>query len=145
MELFYKIVIIVAIVILILALTYIGILLSEKKLSGTSTVGFPPVKNSCPDNWEAIVDENDSNKIYCKVPIANMKNTGTILKEKEDGTTNIENTIGYSEDVFADTPVINFDNSLWAGNGKTSDCAKKDWANTYDILWDGITNYSKCE
>jgi hypothetical protein len=144
MEMFYKIVIIVAVILLILILTYIGILLAEKKLTGENLVGFPPVKSSCPDNWEAKVDAN--NKVFCVVPSSQKKNVGTILDESivDNTKMNYEMTSGYDSTTFSGSNVINFDDSLWAGSGKSADCAKKDWANTYDILWDGISNYTNC-
>ena len=145
MELFYKIVIIVAIVLLILILTYVGILLGEKKLTCENLVGFPPVKSSCPDNWESKVDDDDN--VFCVVPTENKKNVGTILDASAIDATkkNIETTTGYNTTTFQGTDVVNFSDSLWSGTGKSADCAKKDWANTYDVLWDGISNYTKCD
>lgn len=144
MELFYKIVIFIAIIILILILTYVGILLSEQS-SNSTEVGFPPVKNSCPDNWKAIINHN--NETFCEVPTKKtQKNAGYILDKSSIGqnTTAAENTFGYDNTTFG-KPVINFNSTLWSGSGVTADCAKKQWADTYDILWDGITNYSKCD
>ena len=139
LKVFYKIVIIVAIVLLILILTYVGILLAEKKLTGENLVGFPPVKSSCPDNWESKVDANDN--VFCVVPTANNKNVGSLL----EAASLTANSNIYETTTFPGTNVINFSDSLWAGSGKTADCAKKDWANTYDVLWDGISNYTKCD
>jgi len=49
MEQFYVIVITIAIVLLILALTYIGVFLIG---DDTTQVTFPPHSNQCPDYWE---------------------------------------------------------------------------------------------
>jgi hypothetical protein len=153
MESFYNIVLIVAVILLILILTYVGILLAEKKLSGESQANYPPVKNSCPDNWEAKIKEdvNGIETTYCKVPIDSMKNIGTILDKNstDNDKTNAETTIGYNATLFSDRdkvePVIDFESQLWLTQGKTADCAKKAWADTYDIQWDGISNYNQCE
>lgn len=154
MDSFYNIVVIVAVILLIIILTYIGILLSEKKLSGENLVGFPPIKNTCPDNWDTktkVDDVNNTEKVYCVVPKKDMKNVGTILDVNTSNTskTNAEVTPGYTDSTFKvdDKPlgVIDFDSNLWATQGKTPDCAKKSWADTYDIMWDGISNYTKCE
>ena len=153
MDSFYNIVLIVAVILFILVLTYIGILLAEKKLTGEVAANYPPVQNSCPDNWEAKihVDENDVEKTYCKVPTDSMKNIGTILDKSKTSSdkNNAETTIGYNASLFSDgdnvEPVIDFESHLWLTQGKTADCAKKAWADTYDIQWDGISNYNQCE
>jgi hypothetical protein len=153
MELFYNTVVIVAVVLLILILTYIGIMLAENKLSGENQSSFPPVKNSCPDNWDAKIKEDASGveKTYCLVPNAGMKNIGTILDTSTENNdkNNAEITVGYDSSSFSDenntVGVIDFDSPLWLSQGKTADCAKKTWADTYDIQWDGISNYNQCE
>ena len=66
MELFYNIVLLIAVVLLILCLTYIGIVISSNKKIGESVSDFPPTKSSCPDNWEAkTIDTNGVEKVYC--------------------------------------------------------------------------------
>ena len=154
MDSFYTIVITVAVILLIIILTYIGILLSEKKLSGENQIPFPPIANTCPDNWDAKIhtDATGAEKIYCAVPTnVNIKNVGTILDTSTTNSakTNAELTLGYNKTIIIenDKPVgvIDFNSNLWATQGKTTDCAKKSWADTYDIQWDGISNYTKCE
>ncbi len=154
MDSFYTIVIAVAVILLIIILTYVGILLSEKKLSGENQVAFPPIANTCPDNWEAKIhiDTNGVENVYCAVPTdATTKNVGTILDTNTtDSTkTNAEVTTGYNKSLITENNnqvgVIDFNSNLWAADGKTPDCAKKAWADTYDIQWDGISNYTKCE
>lgn len=154
MDSFYSIVITVAVILLIIILTYVGILLSEKKLSGENQVPFPPIANTCPDNWDTKIhtDANDVENVYCVVPTnINMKNIGTILDKNATNTskTNAELTTGYNNTLFTKNNkplgVIDFNSNLWAALGETPDCAKKTWADTYDIQWDGISNYTKCE
>jgi hypothetical protein len=67
---FYTLVIVLAIICLILLLTYIGIAMS--KVTGNSR--FSPHQNQCPDYWE-----NDGNG-FCIYPIRSGKNTGDFKK-----------------------------------------------------------------
>ena len=48
---------------------------------------------------------------------------------------------GYSYDVSGGivTQYIDFSNNAWSGV-----CDKKTWANTNNIVWDGISNYNNC-
>ena len=145
MELFYNIVLLIAVVLLILCLTYIGIVISSKKNVGESVSDFPPTKSSCPDNWEAkTVDTNGVEKVYCVVPNEDQKNVGNLLDVYNNGT-NASNTYGYNSEIASPEKVIDFENPLWAAQGKTPDCQKKAWADSNDVLWDGITNYNKCD
>ena len=153
MDIFYTIEVVVAVIIFILILTYVGLMIAEKNV-GTSLVEYPPLANSCPDNWIAKTNtDNDGNeKIYCEVPSMDMKNKGTILEPSStnDNMTNAQITYGYNETIFTDVSsnpvgVIDFNDPLWLSTGKTGVCAKKEWCDTYDIIWDGVTNYSKCD
>ena len=152
MDIFYTVVVVVAVIMLILVLTYVGLMIAERNV-GTSLVEYPPIANSCPDNWIAkTLTDNDGNEsIYCEVPSINMKNKGTILEPSTTNSnmTNAQITYGYNETLFTDVSsnpvgVIDFNDPLWLSTGKTSVCAKKDWCDTFDIIWDGVTNYSKC-
>jgi len=153
MDSFYTIVIIVAVILFIIVLSYVGIMIADKKLSGESQVVFPPIKNTCPDNWDTKIQEDDNGveKVYCVVPGQDMKNVGSILNNNTTDTskTNAEATPGYNNSIFEKNNeplgVIDFDSQLWSAMGQTPDCAKKTWADTYDVLWDGISNYTKCE
>ena len=152
MDIFYTVVVVVAVIMIILVLTYVVLMIAERNV-GTSLVEYPPIANSCPDNWIAkTLTDNDGNEsIYCEVPSINMKNKGTILEPSTTNSnmTNAQITYGYNETLFTDVSsnpvgVIDFNDPLWLSTGKTSVCAKKDWCDTYDIIWDGVTNYSKC-
>ena len=96
--------------------------------------------------------DNGNEKIYCEVPSMDMKNKGTILEPSttNNNMTNAQITYGYNETIFTDVSsnpvgVIDFNDPLWLSTGKTGVCAKKEWCDTYDIIWDGVTNYSKCD
>jgi hypothetical protein len=149
MEMFYKIVIMVATVLLILILAYMGIMMTDKSISGGNMVSFPPAKNSCPDNWVARIKKRDNGEenVYCEIPHDTMKNVGVLMNQSNEqiDLTNSQATIGYNESIFSKRAVIDFNHNSWAAMGTTPDCAKRSWAKSNDIQWDGITNYSKCE
>ena len=153
MDFFYTVVIIVAVIVFILMLTYIGLIVAEKNF-GTNLVEYPPISNSCPDNWKARTktDDNGVETVYCEVPTTSMKNTGTILDTSTINTSknNAEMTYGYDDTTFTDSNdnvvgAINFNDPLWMSTGKTAICAKNVWASTYDIQWDGVSNYTQCD
>jgi hypothetical protein len=136
MDLFYIIVLSVATVLLILLLTYIGILMKNAKTSDDGEV-FPPVASSCPDYWSSSISDPSS----CNIPNngAGIKNLGSIY-DVNGLVLNDSNTIGY--DLAKN--VINFNDTRWSSGGKIAVCAKKDWANKYNIMWDGVSNYNSC-
>lgn len=124
MEQFYVIVITIAIVLLILALTYIGVFLIG---DDTTQVTFPPHSNQCPDYWEVNGDGS------CEIP-TNGINLGTAtsdIKAFNDHKT-------FPTDKTGDTKPTSIDFTTG------SICDKKQWANTFKIEWDGVTNYNKC-
>lgn len=142
MDLFYLIVVGVAVSLLIIILTYIG--LQMRSTENASDLGFPPVKQTCPDKWEAAM--GGDKQTLCLIPDYkqnSMKNVGTLYSA--DGT--------ISTAIMNATPgmqmpdrksAIDFNDAGWSTFGLTSDCKKKEWANTYNVVWDGISNYNKC-
>ena len=130
MEWFYFITIVIAIVLLIITLTFIGTRMAGSKKGNDKA--FPPVKNSCPDLWEADVD--DDNKTWCKVP--ESSNKGNIT----DYTT----VPGYSTR-NGTGQWVNFNSDDWNTGSGTTECAKTNWARANSISWDGVSNYNQCE
>ena len=153
MELFYIITMGIAIVLLILILTYFGLNLSKN----TASV-FPPTKNYCPDNWTTGTDGN-----LCAIPslttatgtlkgnaLPSHYNTGLLITGSATtdyayNTTDVLNTKktpGYD----SDNKAIDFNDAGWGTQlqGKSSICALKNWANTNGIMWDGVSNYTGC-
>jgi hypothetical protein len=141
MEWFYFIVIAIAIIILILLLAYIGISMSTNP-KGISTE-FPPIKNSCPDLWTA--DPDTDNKCIIPVKPDNTYDTTRNVGTATDFSHADTNTHGFSAYTEGYPAAINFNDPGWAGEGKTTDCTKKDWANANQISWDGISNYNTCK
>ena len=143
MEAFYKITILITIVFLILALTVIGILMGKK----ANVLSYPPVMNECPDYWTF-------DGSYCIVPNTKCKDQQNPDKQIEcnqnqnllNGITSIDslneqNTPGFKKDTKDNmtTFKIDFNDKNW----KTT-CEKTKWAKTYNIVWDGVSNYNSC-
>jgi hypothetical protein len=126
MEAFYLIVLSIALLILILILTYIGVKMSSKEII---TTPFPPVMSTCPDYWR--VDGS-----YCVVPINGSKNTGDIYDA--NGTVSLSSTPGVNGNT------VNFGDQGWVANGVNPVCSQKTWSNLHGIQWDGVSNYNSC-
>jgi hypothetical protein len=159
MDPFFLYVSIAALVILILILTLVGVSLTQLQ----SMDSFPPTQNACPDYWDI-----SSNPAYCGIPTgSNMLNTGHLVKDK-DTTKGIDKTnaqnigmcnvngFGCNKDGdylnIAQTPINNFqyvklnNNESWSTlyPGISERCAKKNWAQTLNISWDGVSNFNGC-
>ena len=149
---------ITALVILILILTLIGVSLTKLQ----SLDSFPPTQNACPDYWDV-----SSNPLYCGVPVDNnainhgyigidggvvskskSKNIGMCTGSsafgcKSDGTYfDLQDKTNGSQ--FQYVKLNENDNWKVMYPGTQERCAKKKWANTLNITWDGVTNYNGC-
>jgi hypothetical protein len=132
MDNFYLVVITIAVLLLIVILTYLGIIMNSQK---NTSMEFPTTEpQSCPDYWESA--KNDDKKTVCVVP-TNDVNIGDLLDTSEEGKTNLEDTIGYNEKDNINTIDFN-DDTEW------SNCNKKQWALKNKIYWNGVAEYSKC-
>ena len=114
MDSFYLIVVAIAVFILILCLTGVGILMGYQNANLT----FPPSANTCPDGWTA---------------------TGTTCAPPTDDKGNSVSILGVTAAQGYDQKFNKIYMSKW-----TDKCEKKKWANMYGINWDGISNYTKC-
>lgn len=134
MELFYIIVVSVALIVLIIFLTLVGLLMQNT--SGTSN--FPPVLNECPDYWTIGADNS------CKMPVQTSFNNQSIILN----TGNNKNGLILSDPKIAPYSIDGYSfstkNPLWASKGETVMCAQKNWANSNNIVWDGVSNYNNC-
>jgi hypothetical protein len=136
MDYFYIIVSVIAIVVLIILLTIVGISLRNHSTSpGGNT--WPPTESTCPDYWK--VDKNDST--YCMLPDSNgnYRNSGSIFKTVNnasvlDGNFTTTNVKGYD----ANASRINFADPYYTA------CNKQSWAKKWNVYWDGYTNYNGC-
>ena len=135
MDIFYIVVITIATILLILILTYIGILMKQTKAANTV---FPPVQATCPDYWSYNSDSSS-----CVIPMRNEKNIGSIYGNvSASGPLTLDNTNTYGLDITKKT--IDFTNKTWTTGAKSTICGQQSWANKYGIIWDGVSNYNGC-
>jgi hypothetical protein len=78
-------------------------------------------------------------KVLCKIPGATDINSG-VSPDGKIGYKDRDITHGLNESMEA----IDFNDEAWAKTGVSNTCALNKWANTYNIQWDGITNYNGC-
>jgi hypothetical protein len=109
MEAFQKTVLLIAIVVLIVALIFIGLALRNSIANQV----WPPMVPSCPDYWTI---DGSGNNAFC----VNVKNLGTCPAP--------------SGQKFLK---MNFNNSPY--NGSNGLCSKYTWATSCGLSWDGIT------
>ena len=171
MEDFYFYACIVALIILIVILTMVGITISM----GNSTKRYPLNAASCPDYWTVSGD-------YCIYPSTDgtnrgssefqvsgnpyptqaeistvLGNLGSIAYTAYDRNTNTgSGTITSGMDITDVASKIGINGALairmnnndasWNAvyKGITPRCAKRKWAMESGIVWDGITNYNGC-
>ena len=116
----------IAIIILILILTIIGVMLSQHN----NTI-FPPTKNPCPDYWTELIDTNGT--ISCQI---DSRNIGSFNSNKNP------HAPGYN----SSNNSINFNDPGWSkySNATTIMCGLKKWCNQNKIMWDGVSNFNGC-
>ena len=131
MDNFYLVVITIAVLLLIVILTYLGIIMNSQK---NVSMEFPTTEpQSCPDYWKST--ENDDKNTVCVVPTGGVNMGNLSSDSSETGKTNLEVTVGYDEN----NNTINFnDDTEW------SNCNKNKWALKHQIFWNGVAEYSKC-
>ena len=142
---FYYMVVIIATIILILLLTYVGLLMKKKS---NNKEEYPPTQNTCPDYWNV----DSSNPKICILPSSGGKNTGDAYtysnnKTMFESSSGISKTYGLTtktNGTKTDPVSVDFSNASWATTGVSETCAKKRWADSHGILWDGVSNYNKC-
>jgi hypothetical protein len=135
MDRFYVIVLSIAVIFLILTLTFAGVAMNAKSL-----VVYPPVMSHCPDTWTLSTDGSG-----CVIPPSGGVNTGNIYDVNGviSSQMNTNTTPGFNTSnktvAFADP---GWSAGLYAGN--TPVCAQKAWASRFNIHWDGVSNYNSC-
>ena len=161
MDPFYTYIVIAALIILIIILVVVGVTLSKLK----KTTLYPPNQSTCPDNWDVSANPN-----YCGLYVKSStgrENKGSIVlfNNQEIDKSNSKN-VGFCSsnsgfgcknsiptgDGFAagtsDYQYVHLNNNpKLVGElypGVTDRCAKKRWADTLGITWDGVTNFNGC-
>lgn len=136
MDWFHIIVLTVALVVLILLLTFIGIIMSNQKRN----MVYPPTYNTCPDYWAISTDGSN-----CIIPTYDSQlNVGSLYSSPNVLAQSVYSTTGFNSPLdpatnFA-TNQINFNDGGWQG----SICNQKTWAINNSVVWDGITNFNSC-
>jgi hypothetical protein len=121
-------VVLIALVVLIIILTWVGSTIR----AGLKSSIYPPVLNPCPDNWVSDASGN------CLIPdlSGNNPNVGNVIDFSATNPT----TFGYD----ATNRLIDFTNPGWASGGTSAQCGQRAWARANEIYWDTITNYNQC-
>ena len=133
MDLFYTIVLTVAIIVLILILTIVGITLG----STNNSQSFPPSKNTCPDYWTVSNNASDPSGTC----IIDSRNMGSITKNNNVYSFP-QNTKGV---ISSSDGRINFTDSAWESSYmRSNQCALYQWTNNNKISWDGVSNFNGC-
>lgn len=124
MDLYYIIVLSIATVVLVLILTYIGILMTNAK----NKQEYPPSYNTCPDYWTSDGSGN------CIKGVMNV-GSGSGINLSSSATPGGNGTTGF-----------NSNDPGWATYKSASNqrCGWQKWANKHKITWDGVTNYNGC-
>ena len=161
MEPFFMYVSIGALALFIIILIVVGVGLSRLQ----SMDSFPPTQNACPDHWDV-----SSNPMYCGIPASsahsNMKNIGNIQynsngivdssKDMNIGFCNAKKKFGCDTNLYFDLKSLDSNqkfqyvklndetgwNKLYPGLSER--CAKRRWAQTMNISWDGVSNFNGC-
>jgi len=120
MDKFYIIVLSIFTIFLILILTMIGTTI----VYGDTALQYPPVVSQCPDYWK--IDGNTC-----------INTTNGI------NGVNSKNVIGNAYCNGQNCDIIPSDEK-WLANGLTPICNQRKWANTNNIMWDGVSNYNSC-
>ena len=134
MDFFYKLVLIIALICLLIILTFMGIIMSSQ----TQTLIYPPTSYSCPDYWTSDGSGN------CTMPTQKAFNDNSVFLNSGN-----KNTLGTNSTVapFSSGPdykSFSTENNLWSSTGKSKLCAQRDWALLSNISWDGVSNYNNC-
>jgi hypothetical protein len=130
METFYLTVLIIAVCFLIIVLVWFGVLLSQ----GASSQTYPTNPAQCPDYWRF----DGTNCVIPTTPSANIGNSNSIFTNDVSSPASLGNTYGVSGNK------INFNDDGWSSNSADPICKKQAWANYYNILWSGVSNYNGC-
>lgn len=137
---FYHIVLIVAVIFLILLLTFIGISMKASKKTN-----FPPSRNTCPDYWR--VDYSDPEKPMCKISPLNVGIIKTVNEKlmMTNDPNDSDKTKAYTPGYNSAKNAVDFADPSWPALFSSSgQCSLKKWANKYEISWDGVSNFNNC-
>lgn len=147
MELFYTIVIAVALVFLVVIFTLAGLAINN----APKTTKYPANQSTCPDYWTANPPCDSTNpnikccpansKSCCGINPVNVGNA----KTNNDGTYSFTSYAQPTGTSYSGNTVIDFGDPSWQSSyALTTKCALKKWANLNNVEWDGVTNFNGC-
>lgn len=123
---YYTIVLVIAVILLIVALVFVGYMLNTR---GRNTT-FPEYQSVCPDFWT--LDGSG-----CRPPPGGRN---TPSPDKFAGTPPSIQHDGVQVNTATKKVVsLNTSSEFWANL-----CSKSDWAKTNGIFWDGVSNTNQC-
>ena len=153
---------VIAFVILVLTLIWVGVMMSN---TTNSSVPFPPYLHTCPDYWgvmsskssssssspdaaaAADAGSSSSNSVtggghVCVLPACNSGlNVGSLCKS--DGTYDFDDSNKHLQsDPASGNVFINPKDTL--SSNPVPFCSLSDWASTYGVNWDGVSNTNQC-
>ena len=145
MDNFYLIVLGAASLILILMLAFMGWTISNAR----KTTRYPSITTTCPDNWTPVPTDNHPG--LCQRPTNDKYNYGKVAASTKTIDNDLSTYMTVVKDAVVPVGVIadddtkmNFSPDVWSGTGIDPTCAKKKWADKYNITWDSVTNAAYC-
>lgn len=120
---------------------------------------YPPVTAAepCPDRWQLSADNTK-----CLIPATTGQNVGTIHTDDSTylnqakflpgaifGKYTTTNGVSTFVPVDIKNPPTTMASDFQTGKmyvdmTKVDICDRKKWANTFSVIWDGVSNYTKC-
>lgn len=162
MDKFYKIVLFVASIVIVVYLIIFSMVYLFSKNTKISQV-----IHKCPDGWDSDIVTPKENwmekETRCYIPVDNVSNLNGYTNQKftfnHSDNNNViydingrlipgSNVLEYNMPNNTGKPYINFTNIKWYENspaGMTHNCFLKQWANMNNISWNGISNNWKCK
>lgn len=159
---YYTITGLIAIIALSLSLVWFA-WLAQYQYAGTP---YPPLAEPAPDRWElsdeqvtdtGITDTNQGPKRKCRIPGTSEQNAGTIHTDDATYASLVKFLPGarfgkYDQGVFvpfvvpfSSTDILEFPKgNVYIDFSAVDICTRKLWANTFNVVWDGVSNYNYC-
>jgi hypothetical protein len=139
MEIFYIVVLSISISLLILVLAFYGIFMNSN-IKNSQAYPPQPAPN-CPDYWTV----TPTGECNIPTPGSNAKNLGNIFEIKNTGSYG-GNTLTSvtTPGLNSKSGTIDFNNKEWNTGGVGAVCNQKTWANSINVVWDGVSNYNGC-
>lgn len=143
MEEFQTTVLIIAFVILIISMTFLGIIMYNSRTTDT----FPPRSLPCPDYWTIGDNKCTSTSSGARNTLKDSAAIPARTNETRSALNALYATPSNTNNAGLNEPIkINPNANEWGTlyTGTNSFCAKKRWALTNNITWDGVTNSNAC-